>query len=646
MNHSAVSPSPSAPSRNNSALVGGYLIAYVLLDWLSHSRGATPWNPQAGLTLALLLSTGPRRAIWTAVAAFAAEVIVRGPPAAWLPLLAIAAIIGGGYMLATLLLRARGVQGPIESPEHVIFLACIVAPITLVVSMLYVIVSPDASQHSAGSVLRYWAGDLNGVLTLTPLLLAARSWRVGLQRIRQRLWEVGAQFVSILAALWIRLGQHSINDLVYMYPWFVPVLWIAFRWGVVGTALCTLTLQIGLIVAADNNAGSSLLTNLQFLAVPLGTTGLLLGSIVSSRTAALRRVAAREAEQRAILATAPDAVIAMDAENRIVSANPVAAQLFGQPASDLIGQPLRERLPSLRLDTDAGRASLEGRRADGSKVPLDIAWARLEAPATEGTLLIIRDVSERVASEAKLRDRDNALARAMRFAVVGEFASALTHELKQPITALVSYLQASLILAESQDAPDARLPATLAKATNEAVRMSQVLRRLRDFYHGGTSQLEMLQPEPAIAGIIKNHDDRIQQAGVRLHSSYAADLPSVRVDPIQFEMILHNLMSNALDAVLECTENPRRIELSAWKCGADLFIALEDSGPGVAAEVSTNLFDPFVTTKPDGMGLGLTISRTLLRSHGGDLWAEPGSLSGARFVIRLPVAAASPSLAP
>jgi two-component system sensor kinase FixL len=289
---------------------------------------------------------------------------------------------------------------------------------------------------------------------------------------------------------------------------------------------------------------------------------------------------------------------------------------------------------------------LEGRRGDGSKVPLDIAWARLEAPATEGTMLIIRDVSERVASEAKLRDRDTALARAMRFAVVGEFASALTHELKQPITALVSYLQASLILAASLDeAPDARLPDTLTKATKEAVRISKVLRRLRDFYHGGTSQLETLQPEPTIAAIMKNFDDRIQQAGVRLHNSYATDLPSVRVDPIQFEMILHNLMSNALDAVLERAENLRKIELSVSKRGTDLFIALEDSGPGVAAEVSTSLFDPFVTTKPDGMGLGLTISRTLLRSHGGDLWVEPGSLSGARFVIRLPITA-PPSLAP
>jgi two-component system sensor kinase FixL len=299
----------------------------------------------------------------------------------------------------------------------------------------------------------------------------------------------------------------------------------------------------------------------------------------------------------------------------------------------------------MRIDTDAGRASLEGRRSDGSKVPLDIAWARLEAPATEGTMLIIRDVSERVASEAKLRDRDTALARAMRFAVVGEFASALTHELKQPITALVSYLQASLILAEAPDGPDARLPDTLTKATNEAVRMSKVLRRLRDFYHGGTSQLEILQPEPAIAAIMKKYDDQIQQAGVRLQNSYATDLPSVRVDPIQFEMILHNLMSNALDAVLERTENLRKIELSVAKRGTDLFISLEDSGPGVAPEVSTNLFDPFVTTKPDGMGLGLTISRTLLRTHGGDLWAEPGSLSGARFVMRLPVAAAPPSLA-
>jgi PAS domain S-box-containing protein len=645
MSHLAVSQSPSASLPRTGALISGYLIAYVLLDWLSYLRGITPWNPQAGLTLALLLSGGPRRAIWTAVAAAAAEVIVRGPPVAWLPLVEIAVVIAGGYALAALLLRARGIHGPIESPEHVVSLACVIAPITLAMSILYVLASTNSSEHSMGSVVRYWVGDLNGVLTLTPLLLAAKSWRVGLEGVRQRLWEVGAQIVSILAALWIRLGQHSINDLVYVYPLFVPVVWIAFRWGVVGTALCTLTLQISLIVAADGYADNLLLSNLQFLAVTLGTTGLLLGSTVSSRTAALRRVAAREAEQRAILATAPDAVIATDADGRIVSANPAALQLFALPTAELAGQDLKQWLPSIRLGSDAGRISLEGRRGDGSSVPLDIAWAKLDAPATEGTMLIIRDVTERVANEAKLRDRDTALARAMRFAVVGEFASALTHELNQPITALVSYLQASLILTASLDAPDARLPETLSKATREAMRTSEVLRRLRDFYHRGMSQIETVEPELVIAAVLKTYDDRIRHAGVRLQSSFAANLPAVRADPIQIEMILHNLMSNALDAVLERSENLRNIALSVSRGDTDILIELEDSGPGVAAEVSTSLFDPFITTKPSGMGLGLTISRTLLRSHGGDLWSEPGSLAGARFVVRLPITA-SPQLAP
>ncbi len=640
MTNSAVSSSSSEPRRYTGTFICGYLIAYVMLDWLSHLRDITPWNPQAGLTLALLLVAGPRQAIWTAVAAFLAEIVVRGVPALWLPVFATAAAIAGSYMLAAILLRIRGVNGPIESPEQVISLVCVIVPVTLLSSVLYAFALPHSAEQSTGNVVRYWVGDLNGVLTLTPLLLVAKDWRLGLHGVRQRPWEVSAQIVSVLAALWIRLGPHAINDLVYVYPLFVPVVWIAFRWGVVGAALCTLTLQIGLIVAADGN-DDRLLGNLQFFAVTLGTAGLLLGATVSSRAAALRHVARREAEQRAILSTAPDAVVATNASGRIVSANPAALHLFQLTTAELVGQDLEQRLPSIQVNAEAGRVSLEGRRGDGSPVPLDVAWARLDAPATEGIILIIRDVTERLASAAQLRERDTALARAMRFAVVGEFSSALTHELNQPITALVSYVRASQILAAPLCDQDARLPETLDKAAREAIRTSDILRRLRDFYHGGASHLETIQTESLINSVVKTYENRVRQLGVNLQCSFAAKLPSVQADPIQIEMILHNLMSNALDALLDRSETTRKIALTVSQRGTDILIELDDSGPGVGADISARIFDPFVTTKPGGMGLGLTISRTLLRSHGGDLWSERGSLEGARFVVRLPITTSS-----
>jgi two-component system sensor kinase FixL len=282
--------------------------------------------------------------------------------------------------------------------------------------------------------------------------------------------------------------------------------------------------------------------------------------------------------------------------------------------------------------------SLDGLRGNHSIIPLDVAWARLDAPAADGYILIIRDVTERLASEALLRERDTVLARATRFAVVGEFASALTHELNQPITALVSYLRASQILAAPVKDQDSRLIETLDKAAREAIRTSDALRRLRDFYWGGTRQLAAIDIEEVTTSVLKTYEDKLRQQSVHLHGSYEAPLPTIMADRTQIEMILHNLLTNALDAVSDCSESNREIAVTALRRDTDVLLTVEDSGAGIASEIAGNLFDPFVTTKPSGMGLGLAISRSLLRNHGGDLWTESGTCKGARFVMRMPIA--------
>lgn len=651
---------PAAPSLTYSAhtaarwrlgvLLGGYLLAYVTLDWLSYLRGITPWNPQSGLTLALLMTAGRKHGTSTGLAVLlavlSAELIVRGLSSAWLSVLLVAIVVTGGYLLAAYVLRKRGVNNSIDTPEQVISFICVIAPITLIVSTLYVMLLDRSQGLPTSSIVRYWVGDLNGVLSLTPLLLAAKRWRSGMRLVLQRYWEALIQTASMIISLWIRLGQHTVNDLIYVYPIFVPVIWIAFRWGVVGTALCTLLFQIALIVAADGYADADLLINMQILAVTLGTTGLLLGSVVSSRAAALRRIATQEAEQRAILTTAPDAVVATDAHARIVSANPAAVQLFQLAEAKLIGQTLRSRLPHVHLETVEsrtanGRVSSEALRSDDSLLPVDVAWARLDAPAAAGFILIIRDVTERLASAAQLRERDTVLARAMRFAVVGEFASALTHELNQPITALVSYLRASQILAAPLNNQDSRLGETLAKAAKEAIRTSEVLRRLRDFYRGGTPLLTTIDVAEVVSTVLKSYEDRLKQMGVRLRDHHDSSIPTIIGDRTQIEMILHNLLNNALDAVADCPPSHREIAVKLVQQQNDVLLTMEDTGAGISAEIAASLFDPFVTTKPSGMGLGLAISRSLLRSHGGDLWSEPGSLQGARFVVRMPIRAST-----
>lgn len=481
---SSTTHSEAAPRRplrfdpRGPTMAVAYIVFYIALDGLSYIQpvlklGITPWNPQAGLTLAFLLVRGPRWAPATAVAALLSEVLVRGAPAAWPVLVGASAEIACAYALLSMLLRRWGMPRAIETTADAIRLAAAAAVTTLAVAAGYVLLFVAAGGLSvtaaAGSVARYWVGDLNGVLTLTPLLLGLRRWRELSGALRKHGSLIATQFAAVVLTLGIIFGLPATDQLRLFYPLFVPMIWITLRWGVPGAVLSTLMIQIGLVIVVQDEPGAPALIDLQFLLLTLSLTALLLGTVVTERWDALRRVAQRETEQRVLLATAPDAVLTIDSGGLIRSANPAALRLFGPLVNERIGRPVRAVLPGIKLnplDTTEGRATLEGRTADGSTFPAEIAWARLEAPAESDYVMIVRDVSQRQRAETQLREHEAALARAMRFAVAGELASALAHELNQPITALVSYLQAAELLAAPLLLQDGRLQSTLGKATH------------------------------------------------------------------------------------------------------------------------------------------------------------------------------------
>jgi len=166
-----------------------------------------------------------------------------------------------------------------------------------------------------------------------------------------------------------------------------------------------------------------------------------------------------------------------------------------------------------------------------------------------------------------------------------------------------------------------------------------VLQRLREFYRGEGARLELTDPLSVCARVAGLLRDRMSRSAVEFELHARESPPQVMIDRTQLEIVVHNLLSNSLDALDALPPPPRvqrrRIEMSAVQAGPDVLIAVDDSGPGVAANVTARLFEPFVTSKASGMGLGLSLSRTLLRHQGGDLYCEPSHLGGARFVIRL-----------
>ncbi len=622
-------------------LVGGvYLCLYVFADWLSYVRpalklGITPWHPQAGLTLALFLFFGARWLPLAAIAPLLAGTILRQESIS-LPALVVGSFwIAGVYAGTAELLRRWRLAEPIRTAIGAARMAAAMVAGSLLVAAGYVgifVVAGDFPLADAmHGIARYWVGDLSGVLTLTPLLLHALRWREVPRAVKGHAWEVIAQLAVILLTFWMIFALPADEQLRFFYLLFVPIIWIALRWSLPGATLGVLVIQMGLVIATHLEIPAPRFIDLQFLMLTLSLTALLLGAAVTER-------AGREAEQRALLAMAPDGVLAVDDAGVIHLANAAAGRLFAKDGEFREPRRLDELLPDLRLRSPHGRETLEGHRDDGSAFPAEIAWARLDPPANAGFLVTVRDASERRRAEERLRERDAALARAMRFAVAGELASALAHELNQPITALVSYLRASEILAARVSSEDDRLTATLSKAAQEALRASEVMRRLRDFYRGGTLKQEMLHLPTICDGAVRAFQERLRRLEVSLMVTVEPDVPEFRGDATQLEIVLHNLIANALDAVSQSAAVPRCITLRA-SC-ADHFITLqvEDSGPGVGADVAQQLFEPFVTSKPDGMGLGLAISRSLILSRGGELSFAPGSrLGGATFTIRFPV---------
>ncbi|MGE5170548.1 MAG: MASE1 domain-containing protein [Rudaea sp.] len=249
-------------------------------------------------------------------------------------------------------------------------------------------------------------------------------------------------------------------------------------------------------------------------------------------------------------------------------------------------------------------------------------------------LLLGAAVSERKRIERELRENQSKLDRSLRLAAASELASALAHELNQPLSAITAYLRAcQLMLAQPTD-NGGELAATMEKIVAEANRAGGVVRRLRDFFRSGSTHMEAIAPAVLVQEALATVHERAQ----RHHVAFTQRLEAaqrVYVDRLQVESVLHNLLANAIDAVKERGDAREvRIEAAADAPGF-VRIAVTDNGPGVMPDVATSLFDPFVTTKAKGMGLGLAISRSIVDAHGGRLWHEPRQ-PGSAFCFTLP----------
>jgi signal transduction histidine kinase len=239
------------------------------------------------------------------------------------------------------------------------------------------------------------------------------------------------------------------------------------------------------------------------------------------------------------------------------------------------------------------------------------------------------------ARERELRAQQSTLSQAQRSAAAAELAAALAHELNQPLSAIGTYASACRVLAAS-DADRAQLLDALARVAEESARAGQFVRRMRDFFRTGAAHIERVDVAELVAAAHDQVADRLARGGISWRAQIEPDLPRVPADRVQIGAVLGNLLGNAIDA-LTAAGPPRAIEVRAKRAGPNAVrIEVRDSGPGVPVEVRDRLFQPMATSKPEGMGLGLAIGRTIAERHGGRLWLDTESHQ-TTFCLELPI---------
>jgi two-component system sensor kinase FixL len=244
-------------------------------------------------------------------------------------------------------------------------------------------------------------------------------------------------------------------------------------------------------------------------------------------------------------------------------------------------------------------------------------------------------VVERQRAELSLRQQQAELSRVARLTTAGALGAAVVHEISQPLATIATYAHVCRRLLASEPAHRELLGQTMANVESEIRRAGDIVERLRDFL--GKSELMWCSIDLAE---ITNNVINLLADEARTHAvTVQVDvrpLPRIAADRVQIEQVLVNVIANAIEAVADCSNRERHVRISLQRCGGAVQVAVEDNGRGVSADIADHLFEPFETTKQRGMGLGLSLSREIVKAHGGSLWWDSAFVAGARFVLQLP----------
>ncbi|MBA3070148.1 MAG: PAS domain S-box protein [Hyphomonas sp.] len=360
-----------------------------------------------------------------------------------------------------------------------------------------------------------------------------------------------------------------------------------------------------------------------------------------------------------ILDSVPDAMVVTDEAGIILAFSRAAEKLFGYLAADMTGQPVARLMSGRdRANHDSyigaylrtGERQIIGRgrvvlaaRADGTVFPIDLKVGEARIGERYLFTAFMRDLTEQQSAELRMQEMQAELVHFSRLSAVGTMASALAHELNQPLTAVANYLEASRDLIDSPD-PDVKeiLREALSEAAVQAVRAGDIVRKLRSYVSRGEVDAHAVPLAPLLADAIALSKISRDRADIPVKVEMAKGVDRVLADAIQIQQVVINLIRNAMDALADRQDGA--IVLRAFQADEPGFVTIEvcDNGPGLPAEMQQILFKPFATTKSHGMGLGLSICQTIVEAHGGTIRAMPRPTGGScfRFTLRQELARA------
>jgi two-component system sensor histidine kinase TtrS len=364
-----------------------------------------------------------------------------------------------------------------------------------------------------------------------------------------------------------------------------------------------------------------------------------------------------EQQHELILDSVADGIYGVDMQGLSTFFNKAAERITGWAAEEVIGQNQHELLHHTHADGSPHWAEdcpvyqtfrdNQARyisddvfwRRDGSSFPVEYSSTPIwdENGKTIGSVVVFRDTTRRKRAEEDARQHQVELARVGRLSTLGEMASGIAHELNQPLTAISTNAQASIRILESKNSSPEVCVDVMERIADQADRAGEIIRQLRRFVRKEPLERSQADINDLVSAVVVLIRPEIRRADVTLELDLDPELPQISLQPIQVEQVILNLARNAIDALLENPQDDRLLKIQTRLVGSErIEVLVRDNGPGIKPEMADTLFDPFVTSKTQGMGLGLSISHGIIGAHGGKLVVNPEYQEGAEFNFYLP----------